>query len=258
MNDWILKVDNLSKQFLLHEHKRLIPSTFNANFELQPGTLLALTGPSGVGKSSLLKCIWRTYLPSNGQILYRNAKGEISDLVQASEQTILSLRRQDMRFVTQFLHCLPRKSTLEVVAEPLIKSGIAKTVSLDRAATILTKLNLPEHLWAIAPATFSGGEQQRVNLARSLIEPTRLLLLDEPTASLDPVSKQLAIKLIDEIKNQGTAILAIFHDPDVVTALADHAISIQAPAQTIVHTTAEANANALNNLATSQMKAMSI
>lgn len=227
MNDWILKAEGLTKHFYLHEQERSIPSTFALDFSVSAGQLLAITGPSGAGKSSLLKCIWRTYLPSAGQLWLREESGAVSDLAAAGEQEMLALRKNDIGFVTQFLHCLPRKSAQDVVASPLFNSGTPADAARATAATLLARLNMPRHLWAVAPATFSGGEQQRVNLARGLIKPMRLLLLDEPTASLDPVSRACAIDLLREIKARGTAILAIFHDPTLVDALADGEIRVQ-------------------------------
>lgn len=226
MTPWILKADKLDKHFYLHEQAREIPSTFQVDLELRPGQLLAITGPSGAGKSSLLKCIWRTYLPTGGNLWLREADCTVTDLATASEQHMLALRRTELGNVTQFLHCLPRKSALDVVAQPLVDAGVPVSQARERAAELLRRLNVPSHLWAVAPATFSGGEQQRINLARGLIRPVRLLLLDEPTASLDPVSRECAISLLRELKAAGTAMLAIFHDPALVTALADGEVRV--------------------------------
>lgn len=231
MNDWILKAEGLTKHFFLHEQQRRIPSTFAVDIELRPGQLLAVTGPSGAGKSSLLKCIWRTYLPTAGRIWLREQNGALTDLASADEQKMLALRRSEIGFVTQFLHCLPRKSAQDVVAAPLFDTGTQAETARAAAAILLHRLNVPPHLWTVAPATFSGGEQQRVNLARGLIRPVRLLLLDEPTASLDPVSRQRAIDLLREIKAGGTAILAIFHDPALVDALADGEVCVEPHSQ---------------------------
>jgi alpha-D-ribose 1-methylphosphonate 5-triphosphate synthase subunit PhnL len=239
MNEWILKAEGLTKHFYLHEQGRQIPSTFAVDIELRPGQLLAITGPSGAGKSSLLKCIWRTYLPTAGRIWLREQDGCVTDVATADEQQILALRRSEMGFVTQFLHCLPRKSAQDVVAAPLFDAGTPAEVARAAAAKMLARLNVPQHLWTVAPATFSGGEQQRVNLARGLIRPVRLLLLDEPTASLDPVSRERAIGLLRELKAQGTAMLAIFHDQTLVDALADGEVRVQPHPQ---HHTEEAAA----------------
>lgn len=223
---WILKAEKLDKQFFLHEQGRRIPSTFLVDLELNPGQLVAVTGPSGAGKSSLLKCVWRTYLPTGGHLWFREASGTVVDLACADEQRILALRRTELGNVTQFLRCLPRKSALDVVAQPLVDDGVPQDAAREKAAGLLTRLNVPRHLWAVAPATFSGGEQQRINLARGLIRPVRLLLLDEPTASLDPVSRRCAIALLRELKAAGTAMLAIFHDPALVAELADGEVRV--------------------------------
>ena len=226
----ILRTENLSKSFLLHEQGKHIPSAQNVSLEVQAGKLTALTGSSGAGKSSLLKCIYRTYLPSEGVIYYHTDEGEWIDLVKLSEREILQLRRAEISFVTQFLHCLPRQSTVDVVAKPLFDVGIDRTEARERAKELLHQIKLPERLWEISPYTFSGGEKQRVNLARAMILRPRLLLLDEPTASLDRTSVARVIEMVRNIKKAGTGILAIFHDQELVQELADIEVTLAAAA----------------------------
>lgn len=225
----ILEIENLSKIFFLHEQGKSIPSAQNVSLQVYAGKLMALTGASGVGKSSILKCIYRTYLPSRGAIYYYTEEGDKLDLALASEQEILQLRRGDISFVTQFLHCLPRQSTIDVVAKPLFELGIEREAARDRAKALLQEIQLPERLWTLSPATFSGGEKQRVNLVRATIFNPRLLLLDEPTASLDLTSVEGVIKIIQRIKQAGTAILAILHDSDLVREIADFEVKLSAP-----------------------------
>jgi alpha-D-ribose 1-methylphosphonate 5-triphosphate synthase subunit PhnL len=225
----ILKVERLSKHFLLHMRGVRVPSCDGVNLEVHSGRLTALTGPTGSGKSSVLKCIYRTYLPSAGQILFRNGNEDIVDMASASEHTVLELRRRDIAFVTQFLHCLPRKSALDVVAAPLYDQGVSQKRGRDCAAELLSRLSVPERLWDLPPATFSGGEKQRVNLARGLIARPRLLLLDEPTASLDPLTSERVVQLINHMKSEGMAMLAIFHHPELVAKLADNVIKLASP-----------------------------
>jgi len=225
----ILKVEGLSKRFLLHERGAQIPSCEGVNLEVHPGRLTALIGPTGSGKSSVLKCVYRTYLPSAGRMIYRDGNGHPVDLALASEHTILEFRRRDIAFVTQFLHCLPRKSALDVVASPLYARGVSGAGGRDCAAELLDQLLVPERLWSLPPATFSGGEKQRVNLARGLIVRPRLLLLDEPTASLDPVTSGSVVKLIKRMKSEGVSMLAVFHHPELVTRLADNVVELASP-----------------------------
>ncbi|MGD8783571.1 MAG: phosphonate C-P lyase system protein PhnL [Thioalkalispiraceae bacterium] len=225
----ILTISGYSKYFEIYEQGSLIPSSHDVNLSVYPGRLTALVGPSGSGKSSVLKGVYRTYLPSSGRILYRCQNNHELDLVQTDEHRILELRHNEISFVTQFLHVLPRKSTEEVVAYPLVQRGVDKTSAIQRAHELLTALSLPERLWGIAPATFSGGEKQRVNLARGLISNPRLLLLDEPTASLDSDTTQIVINLLADLKREGVAMLAIFHDPQLVDALADEVIELNQP-----------------------------
>ncbi|PPI83032.1 phosphonate C-P lyase system protein PhnL [Marinobacter maroccanus] len=232
----ILDVQGLAKQFRLHAQDELVPSCSDVNMRAFPGQLAALTGPTGAGKSSVLKCIYRTYLPSEGSIHFRRADGEVVDLARISEQDMLHLRLSELGFVTQFLHCVPRRPADEVVAEPLILRGMALADALAQARELLRRLNVPERLWRLPPATFSGGEKQRVNLARGLIAKPRLLLLDEPTASLDKNTTGQVIELLREFKQAGVAMVAIFHDPELVTALADAEYRL-APPQSLSHST---------------------
>lgn len=227
--DTILNVEAYAKQFLLHERGKLIPSAANVNLTVRAGRLTALVGPTGAGKSSVLKGIYRTYLPSNGRLLYRDAHGHIIDLALASEHQVLALRRHEIGFVTQFLHCLPRQSALDVVAAPLLTRGLDRDQARGHAGTLLTRLAVPRRLWNVAPATFSGGEKQRVNLARGLVARPRLLLLDEPTASLDPNTTDRAVELIQELKQDGIGMLAIFHHPDLAERLADDVVQLATP-----------------------------
>lgn len=228
----ILEVQGLSKHFQLFDQNALIPSCAEVNLKVYAGQLTALVGPTGAGKSSVLKCIFRTYLPSAGRLLYRDGSDNMVDLAQASEAQILELRSREIGFVTQFLHCLPRKSALEVVSAPLLKRGIAAPEAQEKAAELLELLNVPQRLWHVPPATFSGGEKQRINLARGLIARPRLLLLDEPTASLDPATTERVIDLLQSIKAQGVAMLAIFHQPELVTHLAEQTVRLSPPKMT--------------------------
>jgi len=225
----VLQVEGYSKHFELHEQGKLIPSSHNVNFSVHAGELTVLIGPTGAGKSSVLKGIYRTYLPSSGRMLYRDANGRELDLAQAGEHQILELRRWEIGFVTQFLHCLPRQATLDVVAQPLVALGTAREEARRQAAELLAAMNLPQRLWSVSPATFSGGEKQRVNLARGFIAKPRLLLLDEPTASLDPATAERVIALIEGLKADGTAMLAIFHHPEVTGRLADQVVELSPP-----------------------------
>jgi len=229
LNQSILKVEKLTKIFHLYEQDTSIPSCADINLEVYRGSLTAIVGPTGAGKSSVLKCIYRTYLPTAGRILYRDDENRITDLAKASDMRILEVRQRDVGFVTQFLRCLPRKGALDVVSEPLILTGEPKSSARDGAAELLRLLNVPERLWSVPPATFSGGEKQRVNLARGLILRPRLLLLDEPTASLDPGTTERAIELLESIKGDGVAMLAIFHQPDLVKKVANSVVELDLP-----------------------------
>lgn len=225
----ILRVQGYSKYFELHEQGKIIPSSHCVNFDVYAGQLTALIGPTGSGKSTVLKGIYRTYLPSRGRLLFYTEDDHELDLAQSDEHCILKLRREEIGFVTQFLHALPRQTTEDVVAQPLVLRGMDKSNAREIAREMLAAMNLPERLWGISPATFSGGEKQRVNLARGLVSRPRLLLLDEPTASLDPKTTECVVQLIENLKNQGVAMLAIFHHPELVQRMADHVVELTPP-----------------------------
>ncbi|MDT8371863.1 MAG: phosphonate C-P lyase system protein PhnL [Gammaproteobacteria bacterium] len=230
MNDTqILRVEAYSKQFELHEQGKIIPSSYDVNLSVYSGRLTALIGPTGAGKSTVLKGIFRTYLPSSGRLIYQTASGHEIDLAQADEHQILELRRTEIAYVTQFLHALPRQATEDVVAQPLLLKGMDIAQARDIARNMLDAMNLPEKLWNISPATFSGGEKQRVNLARGLVSRPRLLLLDEPTASLDPKTTDKVVRLIENLKDKGVAMLAIFHHPELVKRMADDIVELEPP-----------------------------
>jgi alpha-D-ribose 1-methylphosphonate 5-triphosphate synthase subunit PhnL len=219
----MLYVEHISKTFTLHmlSQKRIHGFT-DINFTVQSGQALVLSAPSGMGKSSILKCIYRTYIPSKGRIRYQSAlMGEV-DLATLDEHRLIRLRRSEISYVTQFLKVLPRVTTVDIVAEPLMIQGVSLKKARDTAGKYLTRLKIPSRLFDAFPITFSGGEQQRVNIARAVIGKPRLLLLDEPTASLDASATMVVLEMLRELKKQGTAIVAVFHDRGVAEQIADN------------------------------------
>jgi alpha-D-ribose 1-methylphosphonate 5-triphosphate synthase subunit PhnL len=218
----MLSLRGLTKSFTIHIRGGLIiPSFAHVSFDAAGASLLALTGPSGAGKSSLLKCIYRTYLPTAGQILYETEKEGVMDLASAEDWDILSLRRRELGYVSQFFHVMPRISALEILTEPLVIRGTPRKEALDRARHLLSQAGLGKALWDMYPSTFSGGEKQRLNILRAIITKPRLLLLDEPTASLDRGYKEKIMAMILSLKKEGTAMVGVFHDRDALLALSD-------------------------------------
>ena len=199
----------------------VIPSFDGVSFETKAGLLLALTGPSGIGKSSLLKCIYRSYLPSSGEIIYSAKDGSLVDLASAGDWEVLILRRSEIGYVSQFFHVMPRISALETLIEPLVSRGVNREEALEKARDMLTYVGLGETLWEMYPSTFSGGEKQRLNILHAIITKPRLLLLDEPTASLDRGYKDRIMEMILSLKKEGTAMIGVFHDRDALLALSD-------------------------------------
>jgi alpha-D-ribose 1-methylphosphonate 5-triphosphate synthase subunit PhnL len=221
-----LVVSQLAKSFTMHLRDGIrLPVVTGVSFSIRAGECAVLGGPSGAGKSSILKMLYGNYSADEGQIIVDQA-GQLVDLAKASPRTILQVRRDTIGYVSQFLRTVPRVSALDVVAEPLVARGKTRAAAQDRARELLGRLNLPEKLWALPPATFSGGEQQRVNIARGFITPHPVLLLDEPTASLDARNREVVIELIADKKAAGVALLGIFHDADVREAVADRVIDV--------------------------------
>ncbi|WP_341675697.1 phosphonate C-P lyase system protein PhnL [Niveibacterium sp. SC-1] len=223
-----IAVDGLSKHFILHTQGGVrIPVLDTVSFALDDGECLVLDGPSGAGKSTLLRCLFGNYLAAAGSIQVCEAgSGELHDLVQASPQTLIELRRTTLSYVSQFLRVIPRVSALDIVAGPLRELGEEAGSARASAAALLARLNLPERLWHLPPATFSGGEQQRVNIARGFIAPKPILLLDEPTASVDARNRAVIVELINEARLRGAAIVGIFHDAEVREAVATRRLPV--------------------------------
>ncbi len=210
----MLRVENLTKQFTLHQQGGVqIPVIQNLNFNVERGEAVAITGPSGRGKSSLLKLLFGSYIATSGsiQVLHEIDWLELTSL---APRQMMDVRSKTIGYVTQFLRVIPRIPTLDIVAEPLINRGIDASVAQLRAQHLLQQLNIPEKLWQLSPMTFSGGEQQRVNIARGFAAHHPLLLLDEPTASLDDENRSRVMGLIREARANGSAILAVFHNEE--------------------------------------------
>jgi alpha-D-ribose 1-methylphosphonate 5-triphosphate synthase subunit PhnL len=222
-----LAISGVDKTFTMHLQggQRLLVLRGLA-FEVHPGECVVLGGASGTGKSSILKMVYGNYAVDRGSILLRGPGGAI-DIAAASPRQVLGARRDTMGYVSQFLRCVPRVAALQVVAEPLIERGVRAAEARDRAAELLARLGIPEPLWALPPATFSGGEQQRVNIARGFITELPLLLLDEPTASLDARNREVVTELIRDKRGRGTAVLGIFHDVQVRDAVADRVVGVE-------------------------------
>jgi alpha-D-ribose 1-methylphosphonate 5-triphosphate synthase subunit PhnL len=217
----LLEVEGLGKSFTLHLQGGLtLPVLRGEALDVRAGECVALTGPSGAGKSTLMRCLQGNYGADAGSILVRHAGGW-HDLARADARLVREIRRTTLGYVSQFLRVIPRVSARDVVAEPLLALGAGQEEARRRAADLLARLNLPARLHGLPPATFSGGEQQRVNLARGFAPAYPLLLLDEPTASLDPANREVVVGLIAEAKARGAGLVGIFHDAEVRQRVAD-------------------------------------
>lgn len=218
----MIELRDLSKNFTLHNQGgAVIPVLAGAALTVRPGECVGLVGQSGAGKSTLMRMIYGNYRAAAGTIRVGGL-----DVVTAEPREILALRREVLGHVSQFLRVVPRVPVLEVVAEPLLRLGVPAAAARERAAALLTRLNIPERLWPLSPTTFSGGEQQRVNIARGFAHPWPALLLDEPTASLDAGNRAVVLALIAEAKARGAAILGIFHDEAARAQVCDRLVDV--------------------------------
>ena len=217
----MIAVRDVAKRFTLHNQGGAVLRVLaGATLDVGPGECVGLVGASGAGKSTLMRMIWGNYRIDAGSIRVAGV-----ELAGAEPRAVIALRRATLGHVSQFLRVVPRVPAIEVVAEPLLALGVDEGAARDRAAAILARLNIPERLWSLSPTTFSGGEQQRVNIARGFVHPWPVLLLDEPTASLDAANRAIVLDLITEARDRGAAILGIFHDAEararVCTRLVD-------------------------------------
>jgi len=227
VNQPTLAVSGVDKTFTMHlQGGQRLPVLTRLAFEVHAGECVALGGASGAGKSSVLKMVYGNYAVNRGSVVVHGPDGAV-DIAAAGLRQVLAARRVAMGYVSQFLHCVPRVAALQIVAEPLIERSVTAAEARERAAALLTRLAIPERLWSLPPATFSGGEQQRVNIARGFITELPLLLLDEPTASLDARNRDVVTGLIREKLARGTAILGIFHDAAVRGVVADRVVDVE-------------------------------
>jgi alpha-D-ribose 1-methylphosphonate 5-triphosphate synthase subunit PhnL len=222
----MIDISDARKSFVMHLQGGIeLPVVRGVSFHVVSGECVVLSGPSGAGKSSILKMIFGNYRCDAGRIGIRH-RGEIIDLATAEPREVLSVRRSTIGYVSQFLRAVPRVATIDVVAEPLIVNGMARADAREKACQLLRRLNIPERLWALPPSTFSGGEQQRVNIARGFISDLPILLLDEPTASLDAANRAVVVELVEQKKREGVAMVAIVHDDEIRREIADRIIDV--------------------------------
>ncbi len=228
MQDIILEVRNLSKKFNLHLLGGKVITAFqDVSFVLRRGEFLGISGKSGSGKSSLIKCIYRTYLPTEGEIVYYPKNGTPIDLAKCSDEKVIELRHKNIGYVSQFFYPIPRVSCLEIVSQALIQQGADKDEAKIRTKNVLLRLLIPEKLFDAYPSTFSGGEKQRVNIAQALVKEAELLLLDEPTASLDKTSRTIVLEEVLKLKERKVSAIGIFHDDEELKRFADRILVLE-------------------------------
>ncbi len=222
----MIEIADAEKTFTMHLQGGVkLPVVCGVNFEVHGGECVVLSGPSGAGKSSILKMIFGNYRCDGGRIGIRH-QGGLIDLANAEPREVLNVRRETIGYVSQFLRAVPRVPTIDVVAEPLIATGTPRGQAREQAGRLLRCLNIPERLWTLPPSTFSGGEQQRVNIAHGFISDHPILLLDEPTASLDTANREVVVNLINEKKRAGVAMVAIVHDDEIRGRIADRVVDV--------------------------------
>ncbi len=218
----MLKLQNLSKKFVMHHLEgRIIKGFSNISLQVPCGGSMGISGPSGSGKSSVLKCIYRTYLTTSGDIWYDSDRFGRVNMAREAVNIVSLVRESEFGSITQFLKVIPRVSALDIVAAPLVHSGNSAKEARHKAAALLERLNIPSMLFDAYPATFSGGEQQRINIARAVIKAPRLLILDEPTASLDQGTTAVVLDILKELRQQGTTMVGVFHQPETLREFSD-------------------------------------
>lgn len=223
----MIEISQLSKSFTTHHLNKTMKAIEGVSFRLEKGEFLGIVGRSGSGKSTIIKCIYRTYLAQSGEILYRSEAFGPINLVTASQRDMLYLRKKEIGYVSQFLSIMPRTTTLELVELSLLEMGHSQKKATKEAKEALHHFGIPETLWDHYPHTFSGGEKLRLNIARAIVKKPRLLLLDEPTASLDDASKLKVREVIGKLKNEGTTMIGIFHDLTFMEGLCDNVFSME-------------------------------
>ena len=224
----MIDIRNAEKTFVMHLQDGIrLPVVRGVSFQVAAGECVVLSGPSGAGKSSILKMLFGNYRCDGGAISVRH-QGAPIDIARAEPRDILRVRRDTIGYVSQFLRAVPRVAAIDVVAEPLLAAGVVRDEARERAGALLRRLNIPERLWKLPPATFSGGEQQRINIARGFISDLPILLLDEPTASLDATNRAVVVGLVAQKKRAGVAMVAIVHDDEVRHLIADRLVDVTA------------------------------
>ena len=225
-----LVVRALEKTFTLHTQGGIrLPVLRGVDLTVRAGECVVLADPSGAGKSTFLRCVYANYAPQRGEILVRH-DGHVVDMVRAEPRAVLAVRRRTLGYVSQFLRVIPRVPALDVVVEPLRAFGVPAAPAATRGRRLLERLRIPERLWSLSPVTFSGGEQQRVNVARGFVAAFPILLLDEPTAALDAPSRATVVELIREALARGAAVVGSFHDAEVRAAVATRVVTLQGEA----------------------------
>ncbi|MCE4956011.1 phosphonate C-P lyase system protein PhnL [Macrococcoides caseolyticum] len=224
----MLKVNQLCKSFEIHHLNKQIEGIQDISFNVEKGQFLGIIGKSGSGKSTILKCIYRTYTPTSGRILFESAQLGTVDLATCDERTMMHIRKHDIGYVSQFLQVMPRTSVLDIVINAQLEMNVPYDVAKDKAIRTLKHFGIDETLFDNYPNTMSGGEKLRLNIARAVVKEPVLLLLDEPTASLDNASKLKVREAIERLKANKTTLIGIFHDLEFMEGLCDDVFDMQA------------------------------
>ncbi len=227
MSELCIEIKDLSKEFHVYNANKIVKACQGINLKLKKGEFIGITGRSGSGKSTILKGIYRTNFPQKGEIIYDSEKYGKIDLCKATERQIVYLRKHEIGYVSQFLKIMPRTTARQLVENAMLETECSEYEAKERTEEILRHFDLDESLWDAYPNTFSGGEKLRVNIAMAMVKKPRLLLLDEPTASLDNASKIKVRTLIEKLKNDGTTMLGIFHDLEFMEGLCDKEFNMQ-------------------------------
>ena len=203
----MIQLGNIHRYFQVGE--QTVHALNDITIAINKGEYVSVMGPSGSGKSTLLNIIALLDQPSSGRYLLNN-----QDVTQRSDDELAKVRRENIGFVFQFFHLIPRLSAAENVEMPMILAGIAVKERKQRVAQALASVNLQDRS-SHRPDQLSGGQLQRVAIARAMIMRPEILLADEPTGNLDSKSGMEIIELLENLNQQGVTLIIITHDQAV-------------------------------------------
>ncbi len=209
MSEKIIEISEIKKIYIMGTEK--VHALNGVSLDIHKNEYMALMGPSGSGKSTLMNLLGLLDTPTQGSYLLKN-----QIVSQMSDSELATVRNKEIGFVFQTFNLLPRLSSLENVALPLVYSGMSKRKRLEKAEEVLTTVGLGDRV-DHKPNELSGGQRQRVAIARALVNDPALILADEPTGNLDTKTSIEIMSIFEEIHNQGNTVILVTHEPEIAS-----------------------------------------